>query len=220
MNKRSILFLLLVLFLFPIKVSAQCSSERLAELNKIAENINLSYTYEVSNDEALFKVTASNLTSDIYLVSEEEGITVHGVNDKTVDKEFASGTNLNFVVYSNDKNCPNEPLTNKYITLPYYNVYSAYGVCKEYPEHEYCKRWYDSSKISRSDFERALADYSDKLMDDEIETKKVKDESFLDSMKDIWNKYSLFIIIGMAVILIIIIIFLIKIRKNRKSSLL
>lgn len=220
MNKQNIVFLLLILFLFPIKVSAECTTERLAELNKMAENINLSYTYEVKEGGALFKITASNLTKDIYLISEEEGITVTGVNDKTIDKKFDSGTNLNFVVYSNDKNCPNKALANKYITLPYYNTYSDYGMCKEYPEHEYCKRWYDSSKISRSEFEKALADYSDKIMDDAEKTTEVKDKSFLDSVKEIWNKYSLFIIIGVVFSLIIIVFLLIKIIKNRKSSLL
>ena len=187
MNKRSILFLLIILFLFPIKVSAECSSERIAELSKMAENINLSYTYKIGEEDAVFKVTASNLTNDIYLVSEEEDITVSGVNDKTIDKEFSSGTTLNFVVYSNDKNCKNTALINKYITLPYYNIYSNYGMCKEYPEHEYCKRWYDSSKISRSDFERALADYSDKIMDEEEAKTIEKEKSFLDKLKGIWN---------------------------------
>lgn len=220
MNKRSILFLLVILFLFPIKVSAECSSERIAELSKIAQNINLSYTYEIGEEDALFKVTASNLTNDIYLVSEDEDITVSGVNDKTIDKTFESGTNLNFVVYSNDNSCKGKALTNKYISLPYYNIYSNYGVCKEYPEHEYCKRWYDSSKISRSEFEQALADHSDDIMNEEESKTVKKDKSFLDKLKDIWNNYMIFIIAGMGLILIVVIIVIVKFIKNRKSSLL
>lgn len=220
MNKRCILFLLAILVLFPFKVSAQCSTERIAELSKIAENINLSYTYEVGEEDAEFKVTVSNLTNDVYLVSNEEEITVSGINEKTIDKKFPSGTTLNFVVFSNDKNCKNEALTNKYITLPYYNLYSNYGMCKEYPEHEYCKRWYDSSKISRSEFERALADYSDKLMDDEEKVKETKEKTFLDMLEEIWNNYNIFIIISLGLILVIVVIIIIKVIKNRKSSLL
>jgi hypothetical protein len=218
MLKRYTFILFFVLLVFPISANAACSSERLSELTNIADNVTLNYTYKITNGDAIFRISATNLTKDIYLYDEEDGVTASGTGTLEVNKDFSSGKTLSFVIYSNDNNCKNEALTTKYIELPHYNVYSEYSMCESYPEHKYCQRWYDSSNLSREDFDAALAEYSVRdlnLNDDEGETKKEKTRinKIMNFISD--NK----VVIGVTALVIVMLIIIIVRRKIKKRSL-
>lgn len=210
---KKILVCFTILF-FPLLVHAECSSERLIELNKIANNVNLNYTYEIKDMDALFTITVNNLTNDIYLYEKNENITVSGNKEQIISKKIPSGTNLTFVVYSNDANCKGEALSSKYLSLPYYNYYSEYGLCKSYPEHKYCQRWFDPSTISRTEFDKALYAYMDKQFEKDKKTKEEKEKTKVDKLLDIWNEYRIIIISGLCLIIVLITILVIRKRKK------
>ena len=87
MKKRYLLIVLLFLIM-PNMVSAKCSNERIAELAKIAENINVDYTYVIGPTDAEFTVTVSNLTNDLYLIDNENNIRVSGTGNKVINHIF------------------------------------------------------------------------------------------------------------------------------------
>lgn len=211
MKKYLAFFLIL---LFPIFADAQCSSERLIELNKIANNINLSYTYEVKDMDALFQITVSNLTEDVYLYSEDENITVSGKGEKIIDQKIPSGKSLIFVVYSNDASCKGEALSSKYLNLPHYNYYSEYGYCKVYPEHKYCQKWFDPSTLSRTEFDKEMYSYMNKKAEKEQSSKEEKEKTKLDKIIEIWNENRIIIISAFVLIISLTVVLIVKKRKN------
>jgi len=214
MKKGYLFSFIIMLFAFPIGVDAACSSERFAELSKIAENVNVDYTYEIDETSgAIFSINVSNLTNDVYLIERNKTSIITGIGEKTIGENYSPGTTLTFVVYSNDSNCKGQALTSKYITLPYFNMYSLYGACKLYPEHEYCKTWFDSSSISREEFDEAIVKHMNDIRGD----KKIVEEekSYFEKIKEFLIEYKVFILIALVVIVLVAIIVGIKF-KNKK----
>lgn len=222
MKTKYFLGIAAALCFLPISAHAECSSERIAELNKIANNVNLSYTYEfdktVPDDggkseimAALFSTHISNLTNDIYIENTETGNTHVGTGETTDPTKFESGKSITYTIYSNDPNCKGQSLTSKYITFPKFNEYSTFDECEEYPDFKYCKTWLDTSNLNVDDFNAALEKYKNGNKSDISKAKKNK-VNFFDEYK--------FLIIGLGTILVIGIIafVVIKIVKRRKGQ--
>lgn len=209
--------------LFPLSANAECSSERLVELSKIADNVTLSYTYDfdrtIPDDEghsevlnAIFKVNISNLTKDIYIENEGNGNTHVGVGETTDPTTFNSGQSVTYTIYSNDASCKGEALTSKYITFPTYNSFSSSQECTENPEFKYCKTWLDTTNLSQEEFEKALDEYKSENQVKKAENKD-KTNFFLE------HKTTL-IIVGAIFGIGIVSLLIIMIRRKKKQSLL
>ena len=66
---KKILWLIFLFLLIPTKnIHAKCMYSDIAEMKKISANINYSYEYKIVDDVALFDITLTNLTKDIYFV--------------------------------------------------------------------------------------------------------------------------------------------------------
>ena len=97
MIKKIITCTLVCLFLFPFTVHAECDYQRMAELSKIASNVQINFVYDVGEaGNPFFKVILSNLTSDIYVTDNNENVFLtngeqsYGVED---------GDNITYNIY-------------------------------------------------------------------------------------------------------------------------
>ena len=67
--------LFVFLFIFPLNSKAECDYKRMAELNKIASNVQVVYNYDVGQDGVpVFKLNIGNITNDIYVEDNYGGI--------------------------------------------------------------------------------------------------------------------------------------------------
>ena len=137
MIKRLLRLVLLIAFLLPFNVRADCDNARKSELSSIASNVMFSTTYRLQNDKVIYTVEISNITDDIY-VAESSG-TIFTKDNFSKDYEFNDGTV--YIVYSNDPNCYGMELMTKSFSLPNYNPYSRLDVCKKYPSDSHCLIW-------------------------------------------------------------------------------
>lgn len=196
-------FMLFLLFIFPFFVKAECNYQRKSDLSKIASNVQLSYTYDVDQEnKPVFVVTISNLTNDIYIV-DNIGNVYSGEGE--ISYGGYSGLDGKYTIYSNDNNCKGEQILKKYLKIPYYNFYYNSEECKENPDFKYCKLW-DYVTINSSDFDNELLKYKTDKENSNIDNNKSQgDFSF-----NIYTYLS-----GFGVLLLIIIIFVaIKRLKN------
>lgn len=216
MKKRYFLSIAAALCFLPITAHAECSSERLAELNKIANNVRISYDYKMVDEAPQFTVNVANLTNDIYLVDDIFAQEISGTGEKTID--YTSGSHINFTVYSNDNSCKDEALTTKYVNLPAFNYYYYDERCKGNEEYDYCKMWIDTSKLSDEDFAKGLDEYKNKNSEDKKDVKKEeKKNGFVNFLEK--NKTTL-IIIGAAILVAIISAVSILLYRKKKKELL
>ena len=208
MKKRYLLPIIAMVCMLPGFAKASCSTDRIAELSKMASNVNISYTYEIGNSGAEFKITMNNLTPDIYLGNDLYDKTYSGQGEVKDDFIYLYGQTITYTIYSNDNSCKGEALSNKYVTLPYYNVFSRLDECKEHPKFTYCKQWQDTKGLTMDDFDKALAEYTkDGTNPNSKETNKA---SF-------FEKYKVYILSGAAAATIAIIaLFTVIIVKRRK----
>lgn len=205
------LFSMFCLLFLPLVTFAKCSDSRMAELNKIASNVKISYGYDVSSDSIEYDVYIANLTNDVYVLDSYDNI-FSGTNDiikhYSHDEEimFFPGDTISFKIYSNDINCKDEILTNKYITLLNYNHYSLSQECINNPKFKYCNLWKNPAGIDQELFDSELQAY----LNNKKNVKNIEDSE---------NVYNIFFdnVIFMAILFFIICLFIFFIRRVRKK---
>lgn len=225
MKTKYFLGIAAALCFLPISAHAECSSERIAELNKIANNVNLNYTYEfdktdpddenkTTNLGAKFSVHISNLTNDIYIQNMTNEGTYVGAGETTDPTIFNSGESVTYTIYSNDASCKGQSLTSKYITFPKFNEYSSTEECEQYPKFKYCKMWLDTSGLDEDGFQKALEKYKNGDETDSLD-KKANTENF-------FSKYKIQLMVtgGILVVVLIGLVVVTIIRRKKGQDLL
>lgn len=198
---RNVKYLLFILFLvmFPLSVNAECDYQRMAELNKIASNVQLSYSYEIDDRVyPAFFVSISNITDDIYISFDPSGANRKLIYENSENIPIYHAGSNEFYIYSRDVNCNAELLQVKYITIPSFNSFSQYKECQNNPNFKYCKLW-GNFDLTDSEFYEKYSSYV---------TKKNNDISPVDRDRDL-QKNGLVIVL-IVVLLIISLIYIIK----------
>lgn len=194
-------FMLILLFMFPFFVKAECNYQRKSDLSKIASNVQISYTYSVKQgEEPIFFVTVSNLTNDIYALDNYEN-TLSFSGEGTF--QYNSGSTIKYTFFSNDPNCMGEKVMTKYLKLPYFNPNYNTKECNENPGFKYCKLW-DYNVVSSDVFDSELKKY--------INEKNNTNNSSSSEEKFNINSYIIYICIIIVSFLILIMI----VRKRNK----
>lgn len=197
-------FALICMCVTPLITNAECSYQRLAELSRLASNVQVTYTYDGSG----FTIYMTNLTDDLYSI-DNYGDIISGGAERTFN--YYSGT-ISFDIFSNDSSCYGEKLLTKSITLPTINVESFRDECKQFPNFKYCQLWGDFS-VSNEQFISELNSYKQELDD--------KKNSEIDEQFVVWNiiletiKNNIFMLIFFGVIIMLTIIYLYVKRKNK-----
>lgn len=204
---RKVLFSLVLSFVFIVPVYADCDYQKEAELSRIASNVQISYNYKIQNNMALFDVTLTNLTNDIYVVY-DNGSRIMATGEYTLS--YDQGRKIKFDFYSNE--CGNTILLTKYLNLPTYNRFYDTKECQKSPNFKYCKMW-DNLDINNSEFLEAYDEY---VYVEENNKEELEEKSIYDIIMQAINEYIKEIIIGVIGIIILIIILILKLIRKKK----
>lgn len=206
-KKTKYVLFLIIVCLFPNVVHADCSYERMAELSRIASNVQFSYDYEFVDNTVKYYVNITNVTNDIYIIDSED-------NEFRLKKEFYREysflNKVDFSIYSNDSSCRGEKILDKHISFPYYNEFSMLPECKEYPDFPLCGTWTATGNLIEDDFYKQFASYvNDEQEDDNDKSKK---KSTMQVILDKLNETK-FILLLCSLLIIILLFVLKKVKK-------
>ncbi len=197
------IIILIVLFLIPNSVNASCSSAEKARLKKIISNINVSYDYQMVQDNAIFSIKFSNLNPELYFKDPFGNVyrTYDLNNNEIVLNNYTDGKSYTFAFYGIGA-CAGDNVGNLYVTTPTYNPFYKLGVCENAREFELCQKWVSHS-LSRDEFVKKVNEYKDKneIIDNSQINKKI---SVIDLTISFIRMYGLYILIGIIVIIIIV----------------
>lgn len=211
MRKFSIYLVFIIAFLlFMPKVSAKCTYSRTSELKKIASNVNVTYTYNIVEDKATFDIKFANLTNDIYLYDSFNEKTYNQVGE-IVLSNFKDGIKYRFFIKSNDKDCKDEILITKYVTLPKYNIYYGDPICRGIEDYALCQRWGTFNITSYTAYKTQINKYKESLIQKDNKNEENKyDKKIIEKVTDFFLEYYIFILSGIIVICLLLIYYLYK----------
>lgn len=204
------IIILILLLLLPNNINAACSSSDKARLKKIISNINVSYDYQMVQDNAIFSIKFSNLHPEIYFKdSYGTYYRQYDENNEIILYNFVDGKSYTFTFYGVGT-CAGENVGNLYVNIPMYNPYYKMSVCDDAKEFELCQKWVSHS-LSRSQFIEKVNEYKSKkiVIDNNDVNKKI---SVIDFAMSFIRMYGLYILIG--IVLIIIIIKFVRYKKD------
>lgn len=209
MKKFKYILILLFLCLIPNKIEASCTSLEKARLKKMVSNINISYDYEIINNDAVFSIKLNNLNREIYFI-DSYGKFYHAYdNNEIVLNNYADGGSYTFNFYG-ESDCANQNVGKLYINTPKYNPYYKLSICDNAKEFELCQRW-ASHSLTITEFAKQVDDYKKKngIIDD---TEIKKEISIIDFIFSFIRMYWIYITI--TIVLIIIVIKFIRYKKD------
>lgn len=216
--KRYILFILFLIIPFNVLAVSKtsCNYSLVAKLKGLANNVNITYSYEINNDMVKYSIELVNISEDIYFIDNNTKNKYYysdTINGSIKLNGYSSG-NVRYTFYSNNSDCMNEKLVVKNVNLPYYNKFYKYDECIGIEEFNLCKKWikYDGFY---DDFVRSVNEYKSSLINNDIDN-KVSNVSIFNKIVDFILKYYY---ITMLVIVLIIygIMYLVKYIKYRKN---
>ena len=201
MRVKIIAVFLLLLFIFPNNIKAECDNMRLSDLSSIAGNVRLSTTYRLVDNYPIFTVEISNITDDIYLVDNKGTVFTKTSNVK----DYYHFQSPSYVIYSNDPNCYGFKLLERNISIPHYNTYSLLDVCKNNPGDSLCSLWGYSGFETEEEFLEAFSKEhsSSSIINDE----EAEQATF---------SFNVYLIAIVAIILTLGILMLFVVRRKKK----
>lgn len=206
--------LLFLLLLLPFKANAGCSDEELVILQKLANNINVSYEYDKTTNN--FVVSFTNMRPELIITDIDNNKDYYYSGELRI-KNVASGHH-SYIIYAYDKNCYDDELGAKSVNLPYYNKYYLESDCNNISDYRYCSKWLPNA-ISYEEWHKNVTKYKDSIKKEEIEKKQnEKKETFLDILRgfmiDFYVEYY-YVILPISILALSAIIYL----KNKNDQL-
>lgn len=195
---KYLLFMIFCLFFSPLVIFAQCDNQRLSELNKLASNVQFSYTYTLDqNQKPVFTIHMNNLTDDIYVL-DGYGNIYSGAGEKNIPA--LDGEEFEYTFYSNDVNCRDDKIVTRYFKLPFYNELYGSSQCKENPQFKYCNLW-GETLVTNEEF---IAQYNDYKNEESVSKTIDNDDGF--NMD--------YLIIGFVIVVIAVVLFIVT-KRNK-----
>ena len=202
--RKYIKIMFAILSFCPFFISAkECDWAAISDKKSLVKNIDWSYEYYLIKDKMYFDITATNVYEDLYVVDKNSG-------KKYTQSEFkiekvADNQKLKFEIYS--KNCNNEVVGTKEISLPSYNKYYGTEYCKDISEFTYCKKWQTlSSSITESVLKKQTTEYRNSLKESSVEVITYKT-----------NSANFYIFTGLAMLLLIMLLIFIVRERHEKD---
>ena len=171
---KYIKYLLSILIFFiclNVKAIDACTTDEMNRLKELANNIELKYKYEVTNEykaansdendfvEGGFQIEILNYSDDLKYVLKYDDTEFQVDVNELKEMHFDGGTNLALYIYSYTANmCTHSLLRTYNLKLPYYNQYYHYNKdkCEKASDFKYCKEfitWYDEKTNKEIDKE-------------------------------------------------------------------
>ena len=210
MKKISIFLIIFISFCLCInKVNASCNYTRLANLKKIASNVNVTYTYRIEDNKALFDIRFANLTDDIYLYDSFNDKKYTGKGEILL-KDFKDGIKYKFYIRSNDEHCKDEGLTTKYVTLPKYNIYYGDSICEGIEDYTLCQRWGTFGANSYDEYVRQINKYKLSLKNNNKEEEQKEEITLVQKVVRFILKNYVIVLITIIIVCLVLIRYLSK----------
>lgn len=206
MRKNISYFVILFLIvLVPLKVNAVCSDEEIVRLQKIANNVNVSYQYNKETEK--FDIYISNLKKSLIL-EDKINQKKYNIDGEVVIKKQNSGI-YKYYIYSANDNCNVGLLIMKYFNIPYYNEFYQREECKIEQNNSYCNKWL-SNNITYDEWKNKIKE--SKIEDEELK-EKVKYNNLENYILKFYFKYY-YILLPLAIMVLSIVIYI----KNKKEK--
>ena len=207
--KRLITLLMFFMLFLPIKAKAICNYTELANLKKLASNVNISYDYEDISNSVKFNVTISNITKNVSVkdvTNNRTFSTINTTDGEVVISDFRDGQTYKMEVYSNSiSSCYGELLNTVYVNLPSYNPYYGNKICNGIEDYSLCQKWIKHS-MTWNEYEKAINEYKESLSIKKQE--ELIHRTFIEKIIDfVYNNY---IYVSSCIVILIIVIIIIR----------
>ena len=185
---KKLLLAILIVMILPMNVLAECSDDDLVRLQRIANNVNTSYVYDENTNT--FTIIFANFSPELILTN------INNNQDYYYSDEL-SISNLNsgkytYYIYASDKNCYDNELGVKSISLPYYNKYYDSDECKNIEDFEYCSKWLPN-QIPYSTWKKRVTEHKEKIKKEtkteKISNKKTISDKIREFITDLYVSY-------------------------------
>ena len=193
-----------------------CEYSDVSNMKSFVSNINLSYDYNIKDNEAYFNITISNLIPDIYFVDSVSKKEYH--YDDSINGEITiydyKNTSGQYRFYSNRSECRGIKLGNKYYNLPSYNIFYNDPLCQSNRSYSLCQKWVKAN-YTYGEFKQMLADYNSEQQTTNQTNNIVISykNSFLDNLVKFYTEY--YHVILSLIIIVCVIIMIINKKRNR-----
>lgn len=218
--KKIVFCIISLLFMFPMGIKAyECSNEDKERLQKLANNISVSYEEYEENGKTYFKAIFAGLSKEIRIYSDRRHFYYYNYSNNLFDEvelQVYPGNTYQFTI-NGSETCKYNDFRTITINIPNYNPYYEDDVCRNAREYKLCKKWVSNNEISYDEFVSKVTEYKKQqgevIADNSTEENGINGFTFL----DIYNKYYWPTFVGMICSLILLI--LLWIKQNKKNRL-
>lgn len=211
-----------IIFLILIKVNCKaltyggCDYNTISNLKKLVSNINISYTYEIIDNEAYFNVILNNIPDNVYF-TDSNSIKQYSypdtINGEITIQKYNNIQGGKYTFYVNNNVCNNIKLGTKYYNFPIYNRRRNSELCKDIPNFYLCKRWI-LKDYSDEEFSNIITEYRKSLKTSEENVAKIKyNKDIISKIVNFYIKYYYYFL--PAIILPCILIIAISNKKQK-----
>jgi hypothetical protein len=124
------LFLLFFLLVFPLDINASlCDFNELAKYKNIANNVDMFYYFDDSDESIKFNIIFNNLRDGMYIEDYTNNKIYEYDESSLFIQGFEDGKRHRFDFYISETNCSNNLLITLYADLPKYNPFYKEEVC-------------------------------------------------------------------------------------------
>lgn len=172
--KKLLIILITIALLIPINTKAwYCEYKTLSNLKTLASNITYTYSYELINNEPIFKITLSNIPKNVYIINSASESNYYPVKDmdQVTFSNYKPGKSYQFIVRTNEEFCETQEVSRIYVPIPSYNKYYSDPLCLEFPDHNLCSRWANVN-MSYEEFKNKMVFFKQEEALKNIEAKK------------------------------------------------
>lgn len=205
---------MLIVLIIPFKANAECDDVAFSKIQRLASNINYSYSYKENNGKISFDVTFTNLNNTISIYDVKNNKYYDSIDETTVQNLKADSEYV-FELYTRGFLCTSDSIRTIYVRTPSYNKYYSDELCKGIENYKYCQKW-KRVNLNYNEFKNNVIKYRNSLKKEE--NKIQKEENALKRLIKIINHlYTNYYYIFLGMIIIISIATIIK--KNNDSKL-
>ena len=193
-----------------------CDYTTVANLKKLINNIDVSYTYSIINNEAVFDVTLANIPPNVSFrdsYNSKKYFYSDTSNGEIIIRGYKDVQDGNYTFSVKNGICDNVKLGTKYYKFPIYNHRMNSDSCKDIPKFSLCKKWLNKYYYDY-EFEREVKKYKESLEQKETTQLDIKyEKDFFTKLIEFYVKY--YYVLLPAIIVIFGTIIIVYNRKGR-----
>lgn len=214
------LFVILLSFIFVIKVNAECSYQERKDLLNEAKAVDISVEPVYKDGIYSFKFIVAGMSDNFFIKytnlnsGEEKYIfdfdLIEGGIYTFEDTDFLSVYNYKFFIYTTNENCTGSEIYTKKIVKPMYNIYSENINCtfENNKDFKYCQKFfYKNYNLNEEEFNSELIKYN-------MNNNMVEDTELIEQNGTISQYWPYIFVVGIFIVIIVCVIIFVRKKKN------